>query len=58
MSRQRPYRTWLLVIALVMASAWLLGSPQVAEALNEWTVRLAEMTLAQYPPGYGTPDLY
>ena len=26
--------------------------------LVTWTVRLASMQLAQYPPGYGTPDTY
>ena len=50
------------VIALVavgfIAAAWLLGHSQLAEALNGWTVHLAEMTLADYPPGYGEPTPY
>jgi len=48
---------WVLVAALV-GLGWVAGGGPVAEALDGWTARLAEMTLAEYPPGYGVPDLF
>jgi len=45
---------WLWVgLAAVAIATWLIGGAGIAEALNGWTARLAEMVLVDYPPGYG-----
>ena len=45
-------RFWVVAVAAGVW-CWFASNSQVAEALNGWTVRLAEMTLAEYQPGYG-----
>lgn len=47
-------RTFLwFAVAVVAVGCWLTFGAPLAEALNRWTARLAEMVLVDYPPGSG-----
>jgi hypothetical protein len=52
---------WQVGVTGLLVALGSLGAAALAaeeEPLTRWTLRLAYAQLAQYPPGYGTPETY